>query len=401
MFNVFIARQPIYNRALDVYGYELLARRSAAINQADVRDGDQATSEVILNAYTVIGLEKLVGTHRAFINLTRHFLLNHNDLPFSPKQVVLEILEDIPVDEHLIAAAKALDGRGYHLALDDLVLTPRHKPLLDHVRVVKLDVQTLDEAQLKDHVKTLQRYPLMILAEKIETEAQLTLCRELGIDLYQGFYFSRPQIFSGQTIHPAQRNLLRLIAKLQDPQSQFADIEQIIRQDVALSYKLLRYINSAFFALPRKISAIDQAVTYLGLQGVRSWGSLIALSEMHPKPEELMTLAITRAKMCEVLAGYLQYDKPQTYFTAGMFSALDAILQIPMSTILQDLPLDPMIANALLRGEGRHGEILCSTLNYESGLWDDARLPNLNDSMLVDAYLQSIDWAKAALQSLN
>lgn len=400
MQDIYIGRQPIFDRDLNVYAYELLFR-SGTQNHAGEFDGDQATSQVIVNAFIEIGLEQIVGPHLAFINLTRNFVTTAAPLPFPRDRVVLEVLEDIRPDAEVVAGVRNLAGQGYSLALDDFVFNEDLKPMIEHARFVKIDLMTLPRDQLAEHVRLLRGYDVKLLAEKIETQEEFEHCMRLGFDYFQGYFLSRPNIVQGTQLPPNRIAVLQLLAKLQDPRSDAADIETLISQDVALSYKLLRYINSAFFAFPKKIESLRQAVVYLGTQAIKTWVSLLVVAGLGNKPAELVTQAMQRAKMCELLAKTAKRSQTEVYFTVGLFSLLEALMDAPLEKILESLPFTDDIRQALLNQEGAYGEALSCVIAYERGDFLRAHFDRLAPSQMTDTYLASARWADQSANALG
>lgn len=400
MPELFIARQPIYNRTQHVYGYELLYRRTED-NTADVTDGDAATSQVILNAMTEIGLENLVGGRSAFVNLTRGFIVGKYPLPLPSRQIVIEILEDVDIDAELISGIKWLVKQGYTIALDDFIYRDPVLPLLDLAHIIKIDVQAISEDKLRDHVTALKEYShLKLLAEKIEIPEEYELCRELGFDYFQGYFFSRPKVIRRTRLPSNQLALMQLLAEVQRPDANIPKLETMISQDVGLSYKLLRYINSAFFGLPKPVESIQRAVVFLGIKVIQKWATLLVLARVEDKPAELMITAVVRAKMCEILAKAVNYQAEDTCFTVGLLSVLEALLDMPMEKVLGMLSLTNEVNQALLRYEGVPGKLLELTLHYEFGEWDQLQYPELEEELILDAYLQAVAWASEACRSL-
>ena len=392
MPEIFVGRQPIYNRQLKVVGYELLFR-SCETEPQGIADGDGATSQVMLNTFTEIGLERLVGNGLAFINLTRSFILEKYPLPLSQHRVVLEVLENITVDQELIAALRLLSARGYQIALDDVVDPHDVAPLLDIADFVKLDLVAVERGRLEEHVATLRQHNVKLLAEKVETQDEFELCRDLGFDYFQGYFLCRPNVVRGQRMPATRLAIMRLLANLQVPDIEFGRLEEIVRQDVSLSYKLLRLINSAFYARPTEIKSIRQALTLLGIRQVQAWLSLLALSKIDDKPHELMTTATVRAKMSELLALALKEQNAETDFIVGLFSLLDALLDRPLEEVLASLPLTEEVTRALLQHEGRLGAVLHTVIAYERGEWEAACCSGLEPEAIRGAYLESLDWA--------
>ena len=400
MQDIFIGRQPIFDRDLEVFAYELLFR-SGTQNRAGPLDGDQATSQVVINAFMEIGLDDLVGSRLAFINLTRSFLVTDTPLPFPKDRVVLEILEDIKADAAVLDAVRALGQQGYSMALDDFIFDESLRPLVELAQIVKIDLMALSREQLDEHVRLLRAYPLKLLAEKIETQEEFEYCKALGFDYFQGYFLSKPSIVQGQQLPPNRLAVLQLLAKLQDAEAGAADLEKLVAQDVGLSYKLLRYINSAFFAFPKKIESIRQAVVYLGNRAIRTWVSLLVVAGMGHKPSALVVTAMQRAKMCELLAGTAKCESAETYFTVGLFSMLEALMDAPLTKILEALPFTDDIRRALLAQEGPYGEALKCVLAYEQGEFGKARFRSLSPSQMTDTYIEAAKWADQSARALS
>jgi c-di-GMP phosphodiesterase len=400
MQDIYIGRQPIFDRDLKVYAYELLFR-SGTQNHAGDFDGDQATSQVIVNAFIEIGLEQIVGPHLAFINLTRSFVTTQAPLPFPKDRVVLEVLESIRPDAEVIAGVRDLAAQGYSVALDDFVFHEDLRPIIEVATFVKIDLMSLSREQLDEHVRLLRRYDVKLLAEKIETQEEFEHCKQLGFDYFQGYFLSRPNIVQSTQLPPNRLAVLQLLAKLQDPQSDAADIETLISQDVALSYKLLRYINSAFFAFPKKIESLRQAVVYLGTQAIKTWVSLLVVAGLGNKPAELVSQAMQRAKMCELLAKTAKRPHTETYFTVGLFSLLEALMDTPLEKILESLPFTDEIRRALLQQEGLYGEALSCAIAYEKGDFLRAHFDRLAPSQMTDIYLASARWADQSASAMG
>lgn len=399
MQDLFVGRQPIYTRGLEIFGYELLYR-SGPENRAGVTDGDQATSRVIVNAFLEIGLEHVVGDRIAFLNLTRSFLLDGGSVPFPRDRVILEVLEDIEIDRRLLESVQALAGAGYRIALDDFVYRPQVRELLAVAEIVKLDVLALGRAGVEREVRQLREFPVHLLAEKVETREEFEYCSGLGFEYFQGYFLNRPHIVRGREIPANRLNALRLLARLQDPDAGAEEIERIVGLDVTLSYRLLRYINSAFFALPRKVDSIRQAVIYLGTRAIRTWVSLLVLAGLGDKPVSLMTTAMIRARMCELLAIEIGAPQPDTWFTVGLFSAVDTLMDLPMQEVLAQLPFTDDIVAALLRREGPIGSALRCALAYERGAWEEADFPAVAPGRCTELHLAALEWADAATRTL-
>ena len=391
MHDVFVARQPIFDRDLRVYGYELLFRHADS-QLANVVDGDRATSDVILNAFTVIGLDELIGDNQAFINMTRGFLLDGGRVPFPVDRVVLEVLEGTEPDAELVLALQDLSRRGYKISLDDFIFEESLLPLVQIADIVKVEIMALSPEQIREHVRQLRPYDVKLLAEKVETREQFDLCHDLGFDYFQGYFLERPHIVRGTSIATNRLPILKLLAALHRPDVEIADLDCIISEDVSLSYKLLRYLNSPLFPIQRPIGSIRQAIAYIGINELRIWASLLALSSASHKPQELLVTLMVRGKMCELLARRLELAGPTNYFTIGLFSGLDSLLDAPLEEILGTLPLSEEVSSALLHHDGSGGHVLDCVLSYERGEWERIDRMRIPSEDVIDAYLEAIHW---------
>jgi EAL and modified HD-GYP domain-containing signal transduction protein len=386
MNEVLFARQPILNGDLTAVGYELLYREAGS-DHADVRDDELATARVSLRAMTEIDLERLVDERRAWINVTREFVLGGLAQTIPPDRVVLELLEDQFVDEALIEALGKLRTGGYQVALDDFTLTPDTELLLTKVDIVKLDLRALGPDGLTSLAHDLSRHRLTLVAEKLEDHADFEIARAAGCHLFQGYFFCRPELIEGTLVAPNQLALLKLAADVQDPAVDLAALDRVISTDVALSYRLLRYINSAYFSLRQPVSTVMQGVTMLGIDNVRSWTTMMILAQIGGKPRELFITALVRARFCQ-LAGQDADVPGSELFALGLFSVIDALTDRPMASVVSSLPFPQEMRDALVHRSGS-GRLLDCVAAMEEGEFRRAR------QLVVSApehYLQALAW---------
>jgi EAL and modified HD-GYP domain-containing signal transduction protein len=392
--DIFVGRQPIYGRRLELHAYELLYR-GADVDYAEFSEGDRATSQVLLNTFTEFGLERIVGEHLAFVNLTRGFIVGEYPLPVPRTQVVLEVLEEVVPDAEVLEGLRSLRQRGFKIALDDFEYVSEREALLALADVVKLDVLGLGADEIRTRFERLKPLGMRLLAEKVETREQFELCRDIGFDYFQGYFLAKPNVVSGSSIPANSLNLLRLMAEFQSPDHDFERIAEIVSHDVALSYKLLRHINAAIYGMPRRIDSIKETVTYLGLSTVKNLACLFMLSGVDEQPHELLVTAMMRARMCELLARTKGCTSPSSFFTVGLFSTLDALLGAPMERVVKKLPLAEDLQGALLEGQGPMGEALRCTLAYERGDWDAVGCLGLSRAEIKTAFLRAVEWVEA------
>ncbi len=398
MSDIFIARQPIYDRKLYVYAYELLYREGED-NHANVVDGDDATSQVLINALMDIGLPELVEQSLAFINLTERYIVEGLPPSLAQDNVVLEVLEDIEATDAVIEGLKKLQREGYVIALDDFICDDSKLPLVALADIIKIDLLAVPGAELAEQVKKLRPTGVRLLAEKVETPEEFEYCKALGFDYFQGYFFCKPNIVKGVHTPTSRMAIMQLLAKLQDPDLDFGELQALVAQDVSLSYRILRYINSAHFSLGQKIESMQQAISLLGLNTIKTWVAILAMSSIDDKPYELILTALIRAHMCEKLSTSTSISAEHA-FTVGLFSALDAFIDKPLDEILDALPLTDALNYALLDKRGELGEMLSLVLSYERGEWDSVTNAQYDCDTLRSAYLGSIRWAGDISDSL-
>lgn len=392
--SVLVGRQPICDRNLDIYGYELLfCPRERGVNFADV-DADVATATVALDTLVGIGTENLVGNSRAFFNMTRNFLVDRYYQVLPAGRVVLEILEDIAIDEPVLAAIRNARSEGYQIALDDFVYRPELEPLIELADIVKVETLGMSQQDVLRHAELLGGRDLLLLAEKVETYEQFEFCRDAGYDLFQGFFFCRPQVVRKRKNASSRLALMRVMSKLMDPVISFREVEEIISSDVSFCYAILRTVNSSMFSLPRRVDSIHHALVLLGVQQVRTFAAVMMMaSSGDGKPTSLLTTALERAKCCELLAGSGRAEDAMRYFTVGLFSVLDAITDQPMDELLASLPLSDDVRAAILRLEGRAGLALKATICCERAAFDEMLGSGFDPDILQSCYLRALDWA--------
>jgi c-di-GMP phosphodiesterase len=403
MNNLFIARQAIYDKTNSVAGYELLYR-SSEVNKAMFDDGNQASCETIINSFMHVGIDNLVGSSLAFINLPHDFIVNETLTPMFEEQSVLEILEDINPTKEVIEGVKRLKKQGYRIALDDFIFKDELVPLINLADFIKIEVNNKNKEEIKAQLDLLKEFNLKIIAEKVETIEIYEICKNLGFELMQGYYFSHPQIVKQKNIATNKSVAMNLMQELQDPEIDYIKLETILSQDVALSYKLLRYINSAEFSLRREVDSLKDAVVLLGIKNVKNWVSLLLMSKaLGNKPNELIIIAMVRAKMCELLADKFNPEIKHQMFIIGLFSVLDSLMDTPMIELLDTIILSGPIKLALLDQYGEHGEIYKLVLLYEEHKWDELmELAHISAdaSQFSDAYVEAVLWADSSMKAL-
>lgn len=402
MQEILLARQPIVDRQESLYAFELLFR---SVKVEGVLDNTHATAKVVVNAFEEMGIAKVLGSCKGFINLDTEFLYSDLLTLLPRQQVVLELLESVAIDDAVIARCRELKAQGFSLALDDVVeLSARMIPLLDVVDVVKLDLLKIKTDQLPSLVKEFKRYPVKLLAEKVEDPDQARRCLEMGFDMFQGYHFAHPELLSGKSIHPSKVALLRILAlMLSDAPDE--RIEEAFKEYADLVYSLMRMVNSVGTGLTTRVSSIRHGLMVLGRRSLQRWVQLLlyAAGKGEHKVSPLMQLAATRGKMMELLAQQVRKGD-QEYaaraFMVGSLSLLDALLGLPLPDVLARLNLHVEAEVALLGRSGQLGGLLdlCETLERGDTALVCQRLPvypGLTVGRLVRAELDAMAWANS------
>lgn len=362
---VSVGRQPIFSKNQQLFAYELLHREGGNSNSANVVDGDIATANVLTNAIVEIGLDRLVGDALAFVNFTRTFLDGTTPIPLEHERLVVEVLESESIDENLVEGVANLSEAGYRIALDDFVYSSQWDPLLRIADIVKIDVLSMTEKEVINQVQLLRRFDIALLAEKVETYDHLALCTKLGFELFQGYFFARPNVFKEKRASASQAALVGTLAAVNDPEAGPREIDAAVSQDAMLTHKFMRYVNSSSLGRRSKVETVEEAIVYLGKERIRAMSNLLLLTSIDDKPPALMRTALIRAINCENLAQALGKDNPQAYFAAGLLSMLDAFLDRPLPSIVKELPVTDSLKNALLEHQGPMGMCLKAAIGYE------------------------------------
>jgi EAL and modified HD-GYP domain-containing signal transduction protein len=391
--DVMIARQPVYDPALRVVGYELLVQRRDGSSAGDDADASSTISELGLN---------LVTGHPAYIRVSRPLLLEDYASALPADRVVLEVGPELALDKAAQDKVEELVADGYDLALVDLEPGAPAERLLPFAKVVGVDVQAIDRAVLRSELGHLREYGARLMARNVAEQEHFELCSEFGFDLLQGYFFCQPRVVAESGVVPVNKLArVQMLGELQAPDVDFDGLVEIIGRDVGLSYNLLRFINSAFFALPRRVDSLRDALVLLGVENVRKWATLMAMADADDKPRELVVTAIVRARMCEQLAVAYQHKDVDGFFTTGLFSVVDALMDTSLVELLASLPLSREIIEALLNYEGAKGRVLRAVIAYERGAFAElGELPPTR-TPLADIYADSVAWATETLGTLT
>jgi len=363
-----IARQPIFTAQKKLFAYELLFRQTLGLNLGEL-SGDRATTSLLSTAFLTEGIEKVAGNKPCFINFTKNLLIKEIANFFPKNAIVVEILEDVPPTIEVMEACTRLSQLGYLIALDDFIFKKDLLPLVELANIIKIDYQQSTTAEIERILYRLKHYDLKYLAEKVETYQEFEHARKLGFHYFQGYFFARPESIRMKEVSSLKTSKIRLLAEVSKPSASLANLEKIVESDVAIAYKLLRYINSAYFYLLKEVTSIRQAMIHLGEREIRRFIILVIISELAAdKPTELLRLSLTRARFCELLAEGCQFAADASeLFLLGLFSLIDAILDTPMALMMDKLPLTDEVKEALTHRQGPLMPFLQAVIAYEQG----------------------------------
>jgi len=403
--HVWVARQAILDRHRKVYGYELLFRSNAASNAFDGTESAAATMQVLSNTLMSIGAEALLKGKKAFVNFDERLLKANIHLTLPPKSFVIEILETVVPTEELAALCQGIQRQGYTLALDDFTGAASFGRLARLADIIKVDMRQTSRREQQEILDIYKSRGVVMLAEKVESYSEFEWARNAGYDLFQGYFFARPEVIVSRQIPAVNATCLLLLREIQKDNLDFRRLRELIRGDVSLTYKLLRHVNSALFAVRNKMNSVTRALAVLGEEHIRLWVLLATLPMLATnKPSELVKLSLVRARFCERLAQLGHSTRANEAFLMGMFSLLDALVDQPLNEALRSVDLGEEVTEALL-GPGRDEDFLACLYrlicSYERGDWDDierlSQKCGISPGVIGQAYIDSTTWAEQTL----
>lgn len=402
----YVARQPILDADKTVFAYELLFRDGKS-NCYPELSPDEATSKLLAQNHLQLGIEELTNGKLAFINFHEDALLHHFPTSLPPKDIYVEILEDVPISDALVRACKKLKSMGYKLALDDHDFDAKWDVFLPFIDMIKIDIQATNILRINKylrHLEELQRRDILLLAEKVETAQEFEQLKLLGFHYFQGYFFAKPEIVKQKSIAPNKLVLMELISETSKRRMDINKLSNLIQRDVSISYKLLRFINSSAYNQQQTIGSLKHALAYMGERELKKFIALIALANLtENKPSELINLSAVRARFCALLSDKRQDDdNPPMAFLTGLFSLVDALLDQDLSFALEKLPVSPEIKQALTDKTGHLAEYLEMAIYYEKGQWDEieklCQTLDVNVDDVGDFYLHALQWANGLEQ---
>lgn len=397
MSEVFIGRQPILDRDMNVFAYELQFHQGINPNNKTL----QATAELIKEIEENIGFQSIVGNHNVLLNLPKE-LLKKTALPQfdTHYQLVLEIPNNITKDVDVLRHLKELKADGASIALDDFIDDESSIRLASISDYVKIDPESHSEVQIRKMLADLQDKNIKVIAEKVETEEMFLYLKKLGFDYFQGYFFTNPLIINGQKLSGNKLTLLQLLAKVNDSNTDFAELSDIISQDVALSHKLLVAINNPAAMIPIRVESVADAVKYMGIKRLKFWVNMLMLSSMEDVPQELLTTSLMRAKFCELLAEASGYSSDKdSFFLVGLFSNLGAFFKTPIDKIVAQMPLAEDLVEALVDNEGPMGEALKVLVSIErvNSTLESLHYDGLSINQVGKSFMAANAWAQQVI----
>jgi EAL and modified HD-GYP domain-containing signal transduction protein len=402
----FVARQPILDRNKEVYAYELLFRDGKANCYPDI-EPDERTSRIIANNYLSLGLDDLSCHKTSFINFNRDTLLNRFPTTLDPETVVVEIVENTPNNGNLLDACRKIKDMGFKLALDDHDFNPNWDILLPYVDIIKVDILRSNKALLEHDIPKLLDANIKLVAERVETQEDFGICKDMGFDFFQGYFFSRPEVIRQKNLPTSKASVVDLIGESSSESFDIERLNLIVERDVGLSYMLLRFINNPTINKRYKITSLRHALTYMGEVEIKKFIALLALANLgDSKPLELIHLSVVRAKFCDLVAKANGIgDNPPTGFLTGLFSLLDALLDQKMEDIIEKLPIVEEVKFALNGGKNELGLYLQLVRAFESAAWSSVKriadAMNIDQKRLHSLFNESIVWGNGIRKSIS
>ena len=401
----YLARQPILNRSRELFAYELLFRNSLQ-NSCDGMDLELASTSVLDTSF-LIGLEKITAGRPMFINCPREFLLRDYVSLFPPKSVVVEILETIKPDQEVIDACRRLKQAGYTIALDDFVDSPDWAPLVAIADIIKVDFRLTDQTEQSAIVSRYASKNVRMLAEKVETQKEYATAMQIGYSLFQGYFFCRPEMMQHHDLPSFKLAYLELLRAATEPEFDIKNLALKIKHEPSLTFRLLRYLNSAAFGLRSEIHSVAHALSLLGERELRKWIAVVSVGVLADgKPDELMTVPLVRGRFCELLAPLAgMAGHVNDLFLMGLLSLMDAILDQPLDSILAELPVRREIKDALRAKKGLYWQLLEIAIAHERADWETVSVlvsgTGMNEEKVSSLYVSAVNWTTDLRRSVT
>ncbi|WP_026887638.1 EAL and HDOD domain-containing protein [Clostridium beijerinckii] len=397
--DIFVARQPIFNRKNEVVAYELLFRNGQN-NFYNNANGDEATLKVISNTFYTFDFKDITDNKKAFINFTEELIKKEIATILPKEYVVIEILENIEPTDEIIDACKRLKKKGFVLALDDFVFHNKYIKLIEIADIIKIDFKITTGYERKKVLELKKiNSRIKFLAEKVENKEEYDEALKFGYSYFQGYYFSKPIVLSRKNIPTNKDTAMKILKLINKDDFDFSQLEELIIKDLGLSYKIIKLINSSAYCLKNEVRSIKYAIALLGRKEIIKWLYVVLLNDLKENnTDELIKVSLQRAKLCELICNMSEYkNKVYSAYMVGLFSVMDAILNCSIEVILKELYIDDEIKEGLIEKDNLLNKILKLAINYEKGEWENVEFYtkeiNINDNKLAEAYIDSIKWA--------
>jgi EAL and modified HD-GYP domain-containing signal transduction protein len=387
-----LTRQPIYDGKLRTVGYELIFKDNSTTS-SDPEDGTRKTSTILADALSEFGLEQVVGTLPAWVSFSASYLAEKLPVPIGPKLLTVQVGPDCIGNDDAVERLRDLKQQAYRIVYDAFVLAPEAAELLQIADVVKLPGNFAQDSEIKGQISSLTKAKKIVLAKQVQTTPEYEHCSKLGFTLYQGNFVCQPELIRQKRVPTNRLALMHLLTELYSENPNIEKVRQLVQQDVTLSYRLFKWLNSALFALPHPVESIQHALVMLGLNRLRNLVSLMVLARIDDKPSELISLSLMRARIGERIAPNFNVN-PETMFTVGLFSLLDAVVGAPMEQVLETMPLAPELQQAIRSREGTCGRLLSGIEAHERGDWAGVDAAGLDLAVLTPAWVDASVWVR-------
>jgi len=399
--DVVVGRQPIFDRQRSIFGYELLFRTLTAPGPGTGPSGDEMTADVVFSSVS-IGIERLVGARKMFCNASQGVLTGTVPIPLPPEQTVIEIAEAVVPPADVLAGCRRLHDQGFSLALDGVTWWSDVEYFDGPVSFVKVDIGAAELPDLRSLVEECHRRDIAVIGQGVDSVDEFEWCDALGFDYLQGYLLAQPSPVPGRTLDPGRLAQLRLSVHLLDGECPMAEIEDIVRRDPAMILQLLQLASvGASKGMRRTVRTLREALVLVGWRRLQSWVSLLLVGGKGQATEEELTSALTRARMCELLAGGMDRSVADAAFIVGMISSFGLLLDMDLEDVLRDLPLDEDVRRAVVHGEGPLGRLVGDVTDFLLGRPEQAIRSGLDDSALSSAALEALLWSVEMATTLS
>jgi EAL and modified HD-GYP domain-containing signal transduction protein len=382
-------RKPVFDRVLDVGAYEIVVGEGPITDISVEDQGGDGSRRLVVNSIVDLDLAAISADKPLQLAVSSSILESGLPHELVPEQVMFVLGSGVDPSASVVAALEDLQARGFRILLDDLAANTQLHPLLRLAHGVKVNIGLATEASFAKQIAALKAVGVELIADRVGSYEELRSATKMGFDHFQGSFLSRPDVFRKTQAPAEQLASLELITLLQNPEAEISDIAEVIRRDVSLSYRILKVVNSAQYSLPRPLGSIEEAVMLVGTKKIVSWVGLMNMSGLNDKPSELTRAAMMRAKVCETLAERLGRSDVQRFYIVGLFSVIEALLDVPAQQALGSLPLATEIVDAITSGGGIMGEVLRGVVAHEEGDFARAHIIGLEDRAMMAAFLRA------------